>query len=126
MKKFMFEMITSPLSLFENPIYNYVAMTIIGYIAYKIAFSVVGELGFRGEIGSISHWIIRIFVFIFVWTICCIVITLVTFIIENWIIIIISTMLLFTIYILKIYANKNPTCILNKEILLNLKCKNRN
>lgn len=33
MKKFMFEMITSPLSLFENPIYNYVAMTIIGYIA---------------------------------------------------------------------------------------------
>lgn len=117
MKKFMFEMITSPLFLFENPIYNYVAMTIIGYIAYKIAFSVVGELGFRGEIGSISHWIIRIFMFIFVWTICCIVITLVTFIIENLIIIIISTMLLFTIYILKIYANKNPICISNKKIL---------
>ncbi len=66
MKKFMFEIITSSLSLFENLIYNYVAMTIIGYIAYKITFSVIGELGFRGEIGSISQWIIRIFVFIFV------------------------------------------------------------
>lgn len=117
MKKFIFELITSPLSLFENPIYNYVAMTIIGYIAYKIAFSIVGKLGFRGEIGSISHWVIRIFVLVFIWTICCIVIALVTFIINNWIIIIISTMLLSIIYILKIYADKNPTCILNKKIL---------
>lgn len=44
MKKFMFEMITSPLSLFEDSIYNYIAMTIIGYIAYKIAFRIVCEL----------------------------------------------------------------------------------
>ncbi len=116
MKKFMFELITSPLSLFENPIYNYIAMAIIGYIAYKIAYAAVGELGFEGEVGSISHWIIRLFVFAFIWFICCIVISLVTFIINNWIYIIISGILLTLIYILKIYADKNPTCILNKKV----------
>ena len=109
-------MITSPLSLFENPIYNYIAIAIIGYIAYKIAYAAVGELGFEGEVGSISHWIIRIFVFTFIWFICCLAIALITFIINNWIIITISAILLLIVYVLKMYTNKNPESILNKRI----------
>ncbi len=116
MKKFLFDLFTSPLSLFENPIYNYIAMAIIGYIAFKIAFSIVGELGLRGEAGSIVHWIIRFFVFAFIWFICCVAIALITFIINNWIIITISAILLLIVYVLKIYANKNPESILNKKI----------
>lgn len=48
MKKFLFELITSPVSLFENHIYDYIVMAIIGYIAYKVAFGAVGDLGLRG------------------------------------------------------------------------------
>ena len=112
----MFDLITSPLSLFENPLYNYVAMAIIGFIAFKIAFAIVGELGLRGEAGSIVHWIIRFCVFAFIWFICCVAIALITFITSNWIIITISAILLLIVYILKLYAKKNPKSILNKKI----------
>jgi len=116
MKKILFDLITSSLSLFENPFYNYMAMAIKGFIAFKVAFAIVGELGLRGEAGSIAHWIIRLFIFAFIWLICCIAIVLITFIINNWIIITISGILLLVIYVLKIYANKNPKSILNKKI----------
>lgn len=116
MKKFMFDLITSPLSLFENPFYNYIAMAIVGFIAFKIAFAIVGELGLRGETGSIVHWIIRLFIFAFIWFICCVAIALITFVINNLIVITISAMLILIVYILKIYAKKNPKSILNKKI----------
>ena len=38
MIKIIFDLITSPLSLFENPLQNYIAMAIIGTISYGIAF----------------------------------------------------------------------------------------
>ena len=91
-------------------------MAIIGYIAFKITFSIAGQLGLRGEAGSIVHWIIRFFVFVFIWFICCVVIALITFIINNWIIITISAILLLIVYVLKIYTNKKPKSILNKKI----------
>lgn len=116
MKKFMFDLITSPLSLFDNPIYNYIAMAIIGYIAYKIAFSIVGDLGLRGEVGSITHWIIRFFILLFIWFICYALIKMVTFIINNLVIVLISTILILIIYLLFLYAKKNPKSILNKKI----------
>lgn len=116
MKKILFDLITSPFSIFENPICDYVVLAIIGYIAYKVAFGTVGDLGLRGEVGSIAHWIIRFFVFVFIWFICCVAITLITFIINNWIIITISAILLLVVYVLNIYANKNPESILNKKI----------
>ena len=55
MKKFFFDLITSPFSLFENPIYDYLAMALIGAIAFAIAYRTIGELGLRGEAGSIAH-----------------------------------------------------------------------
>lgn len=36
MKSFIFDLITSPLSLFENPILNYIAMAVIGAIALQL------------------------------------------------------------------------------------------
>jgi hypothetical protein len=116
MKKFVFDLITFPLSLFSNPIYDYIAMTTIGLIAFKIAFYIVGELGFRREIGSIVHWTIRFLVFVLIWFLCCIVIKIVTFIIANWIIILISVILMLILYVLKAYASNNKNSILNKKI----------
>jgi len=116
MKGFIFDLITSPLSLFENPIHNYIAMALIGAVAFAIAFRVVGELGLRGEAGSIAHWIIRFLVFVFIWLLCCIAIKIITFIMNNWLVVVISIVLLLIVFIMKKYADSHPESKLNKKI----------
>lgn len=55
-------------SLLENPLGNYVTMSIIGIIAYGIAYGLVGRLynydiiDGRGA-GHVLHWIIRLIIF---------------------------------------------------------------
>ncbi|MFA7051010.1 MAG: hypothetical protein WC189_02840, partial [Bacilli bacterium] len=85
MKKIFFDLITSQLSLFENPLHNYLAMAIIGLVAFAIAWNAVGEIGARGEAGSILHWIIRIFAFVVIWLVLSILIIIISFILNNWI-----------------------------------------
>ncbi|NLC87795.1 MAG: hypothetical protein GX682_03355 [Clostridiaceae bacterium] len=115
MKKTFFDLITSQLSLFENPLHNYLAMTIIGVVAFAIAWNAVGEIGARGESGSILHWIIRIFSFVVIWLVLSILIIIVSFILNNWIYVLIIAILVTTLYILKTYADNNPDSILNKK-----------
>ena len=116
MKKFIFDLITSPFSLFDNPFYNYLAMALIGVIAYKVAFNVVKELGLRGEAGSIAHWTIRFIVFTLIWLLCCIVIKCILFMVNNWILVLICALSLLSLYFAKKYAGKHPKSILNKKI----------
>ena len=116
MIKIIFDLITSPLSLFENPLQNYIAMAIIGAISYGIAFRAVGELGLRGKAGSDVHWTIRLIVFLVIWLLCCIVIKIVTFVINNWIIVTICAIMILIVYIVKKYADAHPDSILNKKL----------
>lgn len=116
MIKIIFDLITSPLSLFENPLQNYIAMAIIGAISYGIAFRVVGELGLRGQAGSNVHWAIRLIVFLVIWLLCCVVIKIVTFVINNWIIVTICAIMILIVYIVKKYADAHPDNILNKKL----------
>lgn len=116
MKKFFFDLITSPFSLFENPIYDYLAMALIGAVAFVIAYRTVGELGLRGEAGSIAHWIIRFIVFSVIWLICCLLIKIVYYVIDNWITIIICAIMMLLIFIAKKYANVHPNSFLNKKL----------
>lgn len=64
----VFEMITGEYVLFDNVIYNYTILSIIGVIALKMAWNFVGKLYDYGIIigkssGSIIHWTIRLMVF---------------------------------------------------------------
>lgn len=78
MKKILkpiFEMLTGEYILFENIIQNYVAMSIIGCIAYVVAKKSVrwlyDEKFINGKnIGSIIHWTIRTIVFFIVFYVC--------------------------------------------------------
>lgn len=115
MKKIFFDLITSQLSLFENPLHNYLAMAIIGVVAFVIAWNAVGEIGVRGEAGSILHWIIRIFAFVVIWLALSILIIIISFIMNNWIYILTIAILIMALYILKTYADNNPKSILNKK-----------
>ena len=64
----IFEIITGEYILFENIFQNYIAMSIIGTIAYLIAKKIVGVL-YREHvidgkiIGSLIHWTVRLTVF---------------------------------------------------------------
>lgn len=65
----IFEMITGEYVMFDNIIYNYVIMTVIGLFAFGIAWRCVGKLYNNNIIsgknpGSVIHWIIRLFVFV--------------------------------------------------------------
>jgi hypothetical protein len=67
----IFELITGEYALFDNVLYNYVAMAVIGLIAFVVAFALVGKLYAADMIegrgvGSLLHWIIRLVVFIVV------------------------------------------------------------
>lgn len=89
MYKFIFEILTEPLGLPIEWYWGYLVLGIIGLIAYKLAFSNVGDLYDSGVIsgrgiGSALHWIIRLFYFIVIWGITYLAIAIGKFIIANW------------------------------------------
>lgn len=65
----IFEMITGEYVMFDNIIYNYAIMAVIGLFAFGIAWRCVGKLYDNNIIsgknsGSLIHWTIRLVVFI--------------------------------------------------------------
>lgn len=87
MKKMIFELLTSPLTISNNYFANSIIIGLIGVIAFKVAFKIVGDIGLFGEVGSILHWIIRFVTFFLLWFACWIVIEITKFIISHIIII---------------------------------------
>ena len=65
MLKFLFELLTDPLSLPINPLYEYIILGIIGIIAFKIAW----EISPGGKMGSLIHWSVRLIVFAILWAV---------------------------------------------------------
>ena len=66
--KLIFEYLTNSFSLFDNPVKDYIAMAAIGIMAFRVAYSVVGDFYSLGlisgrESGHVLHWIIRLIVF---------------------------------------------------------------
>ena len=66
--KALFEFITESYSLLENPIEDWILMSVIGSLALIIAYGVVRKLYCVGIIsgrdaGHFFHWVIRFFVF---------------------------------------------------------------
>ncbi len=95
MFKPIYEFLTSPLGLPIEWYYEYLILAIIDFVAYKLAFSKVGDLYGSGIIsgsssGSFLHWIIRAFFFIVIWAVTYGVIWLGKFVIANWQIILMS------------------------------------
>lgn len=65
----IFEMITGEYVMFDNIIYNYIIMTVIGLFAFGIAWRCVKNLYDNNIIsgknsGSLIHWTIRLVVFV--------------------------------------------------------------
>lgn len=100
-------MITGEYILFDDILYNYIAMGIIGLIAFKIAWNLVHKLYGCGIItgsntGSFIHWIIRTIVFILVFYIFNLIIWITKFVIKyKNIILILLGIVIISVFILK-------------------------
>jgi hypothetical protein len=60
----LFDLLVFPISISENIFVDIILLSIIGTVAYKSSYFLVGESGIRGDFGSLVHWIIRIIVYV--------------------------------------------------------------
>lgn len=117
----VFEMITGEYVLFDNVIYNYITLSLVGIIALKVAWDFVGKLYDYGIImgkssGSIIHWTIRLITFIVLFYILSGIIWLTKFIYlyKTASIIILSSSVIFIMlykFIQKVYRNNKKDVI---------------
>lgn len=109
--KMLFELLISPLSISDNYFVNSIILSALGFIAFKVAFKIVGDIGARGEFGSLLHWTIRFIAFLVLWLLCCVVIILIRFIIENIMLMLflltILTIITFSVKYIKKYVFNN-------------------
>ena len=65
----LFEILTGDVAVCDNIIYNYLIMLIVGEIAFRFAFSLVGDaydanLISGKSLGSMLHWGIRLIIYV--------------------------------------------------------------
>lgn len=124
--KQLYELLTYPLSVIDNPLWDFIFITALGSISFLIAWNFVGETGIRGKAGSILHWTVRLIVMFALCSITSLFIKTIRFIIqiptEVWVMIIIILILLIIIAIIVKFTFFNKK---EKQSLLLIKRKNR-
>ncbi|MBR5537582.1 MAG: hypothetical protein IKU58_06750 [Clostridia bacterium] len=83
MSKFFFTIITEPLGLPLDWWWEYLILAIIG----KIAFEVAWDASPGGLFGSEIHWSVRTFAFIILWAVTYVVIAVVKWLVNNWVLV---------------------------------------
>ena len=83
MLKFLFAVLTDPLGLPIDAIWEYLILAVIGAIAFVIAWNISPG----GDFGSLIHWVVRLIAFVILWAVVYGIIALVQWIFANWILI---------------------------------------
>ena len=82
MFKLIFELLTDPLGLPVNDVWEYLILAVIGGVAFSIAW----EASPGGILGSLIHWIVRLLAFFSLWACTYAAISAVQWVIDHWII----------------------------------------
>ncbi len=87
---FIFDRFTDPLTLPIEPLYEWIILGIIGLIAFAASFRIIGDMYDSGSIsgsflGSLLHWITRLFIFVPIWFVVYWVIVIAQWIITHWV-----------------------------------------
>lgn len=89
--KQLYEFLTYPLTVIDDPILDFIFITVLGSISFIVAWNFVGENGIRGKAGAVLHWNIRIIVMFVLSTITSILIKCALFLYnmpkEEWVIV---------------------------------------
>ena len=102
MFKLVFELLTDPLGLPINALWEYLVLLIIG----AISFSVGWEVSPGGRFGSVIHWCVRLIAFFVLWAITYGAISAFQWFIAHWVVCIAVLLGIFTIIIAVILIRK--------------------
>ena len=81
MLKLLFTLLTDPLGLPIEPLWEYVILLIVGEIVHEIAWSTSPG----GVLGSPIYWVTKLLAFVLIWAALYAIIVAVQFVIVHWI-----------------------------------------
>lgn len=81
MLKLFYTLLTDPLGLPIEPLWEYIILLVVGEVVHEIAFYVSPG----GTFGSIIYWATKLIAFAAIWAVFYIVIFIIKFIIAHWI-----------------------------------------
>ena len=101
-------MLTDPLGLPIEPLWEYVILFIVGEIVHEIAWSASPG----GTFGSLIYWVTKLIAFVAIWAVLYAIISAVQFVIAHWIWFAIGAAIITAIVIAFIIWNrKNPAVV---------------
>ena len=111
MLKFLYTILTDPLGLPIEPIWEFIILLIIGEIVHEIAFLVSPG----GTFGSLIYWVTKLLVFVAIWAILYGIIATINFVILHWLWFTIGGVVLLTGIIVWIIIHKKRGKICNQQ-----------
>lgn len=81
MLKLFYTLLTDPLGLPIEPLWEYIILLIVGEVVHEIAFSISPG----GTFGSLIYWFSKVIVFVVIWAVLYAIIASIQFIIAHWI-----------------------------------------
>ena len=81
MLKLFYTLLTDPLGLPIEPLWEYIIVLIVGEIVHEIAWNVSPG----GTFGSLIYWVTKLVAFVAIWAVLYAVIAVIKFIIAHWI-----------------------------------------
>ena len=99
--KVLYELLTSPLSLPIEPIWEWLILLVVGEVVHEIAWKVSPG----GRMGSLVYWITKLLAFVAIWAILYGIIVAVRFVIAHWVWFVIGGAILLVAVIIWIVLN---------------------
>ena len=81
MLKIFYTLLTDPLGLPVEPLWEYIILLVLGEIVHEIAFYVSPG----GRFGSLIYWVTKLVAFAAIWAVLYAIIVVIKFIIAHWI-----------------------------------------
>ena len=81
MLKLFYSLLTNPLGLLIEPLWEYAILLIVDEIVHEIAWSASPG----GTFGSLIYWVTKLFAFVAIWAVLYAIIAAVQFVIAHWI-----------------------------------------
>ena len=101
MLKLFYTLLTDPLGLPIEPLWEYVILLIVGEIVHEIAWNASPG----GTFGSLIYWVTKLLAFVIIWAVLYGIIATIQFIIVYWIWFAIGAAVLITIVIALVIWN---------------------
>ena len=102
MLKLFYSLLTDPLGLPIEPLWEYIILLVVGEIVHEIAFYVSPG----GTFGSLIYWVTKLIAFAAIWAVLYAIIATVQFIVAHWVWFVIGGAIIIIVALLSIYCHR--------------------